>query len=42
MMCHAYLYILYYSAKKKKKNYILLIGQSLATKLVVALGYKLT
>ena len=29
-------------SKKKKKNYILLIGQSLATKLVVALGYKLT
>ena len=29
-------------SQKKKKNYILLIGQSLATKLVVALGYKLT
>ena len=29
-------------SQKKKKNYILLIGQSLATQLVVALGYKLT
>ena len=36
------LHIVLFSKKKKKKNYILLIGQSLATKLVVALGYKLT